>query len=845
MKKKILVSLIALLGVIVCTHTKANAVNFYDTQGTRYEGAVERLNELGIVDGVSDKVFNAEKTVTRAELAKMLTGALLNEAEFSALAFDDKDCNYTDVVKGEWYYDYVVVASNYGLIQGYEDNTFKPNKEVTYEEAAKMLLKGLGHTYLREDHPNGWATEYLDKMYELRLNKGTTKFEEKESAIRGNIAIMIWNMLTNNAWEKVELNDKTGFTFVDSGRTLFSKKFSDEYGYLNNVEIKGVMEQNDHLFINLGNKYYRILDDDATFYLSMLGGKATALLYKIKDKKGNVREEAVIGVSSDIGMQLYEGTLEELKNDGFSYGTKTYKIGSSADYGYLIYNDSEDTVERVVTFNSQGERYFIDEIEIKIEKLEEDDDDLEEDEGQEDTIIKTIIINDEEKIINDGAVLFYNNKRVDWETAEEGDIITEIKSGSYYILTKTSKEIVISGAKKESNKYIIETEKGDLDSYTNTKCVEYLSNNPKKLNTISEANMEKMIGKTAKVYLDFAGKIVRIEFLEKYEETEIVDTGIAYFYSFNIRSEETGSMNYLTVVVNGEKQTYRTALKNIPAEKGDLVIINMSSNGRNVEKVSKVESSAEINGITNIKKVDYDDLTELIEIEAIKQNIPIYQTTYEYDFGEYEKLIDFETKRTTLDNIKELSEEEIEIYAVTDALGNIQNIFVNDFSQKIDTFYGKVDNIYTEDSKLRIEISVIQGKTVDYEISGLVNCEEGDFVSFKIVNKNEIRIQEKYSVSALGYYKDIVVGEAGRDGVKDAEGKSISINEGRLIIGESEYDLKEFTVISMRINKGLEGEWLIGQVKKLEEEDIELQSNDRIAINEIEDTIIIYRGYSE
>ena len=844
MKKKILISLIALLGVIICTHTKANAVNFYDTQGTRYEGAVERLNELGIVDGVSDKVFNAEKTVTRAELAKMLTGALLNEAEFSALAFDDKDCNYTDVVKGEWYYDYVVVASNYGLIQGYEDNTFKPNKEVTYEEAAKMLLKGLGHTYLREDHPNGWATEYLDKMYELRLNKGTTKFEEKESAIRGNIAIMIWNMLTNNAWEKVELNDKTGFTFVDSGRTLFSKKFSDEYGYLNNVEIKGVMEQNDHLFINLGNKYYRILDDDATFYLSMLGGKATALLYKIKDKKGNVREEAVIGVSSDIGMQLYEGTLEELKNDGFSYGTKTYKIGSSADYGYLIYNDSEDTVERVVTFNSQGERYFIDEIEIKIEKLEEDDDDLEEDEEQEDTIIKTIIINDEEKIINDGAVLFYNNKRVDWETAEEGDVITEIKSGSYYLLTKNNMEVTLESYKKESNKYTFTTSKGEFATYTNTQCIENLSDTIKRLNGISEQNIQKMMGKNAHIYLDFAGNIVRIEFLENYDEEEISDVGIAYFCQFDLSSSENGTTNILTVIVNGQKKMYRTALKSVDADFGDIVALTMS--GKNtVESVKKISSSTEINERTKAKEITYRNLMDSVEAGEISEDITVYQTVYQYDFGEYEKFIDFDTKKSSIENIKKLDEDSVEIYAIVNQNDSIQMLLVKDFSRKIDTFYGKVDNIYTEDSKLRIEISVIQGKTVDYEISGLVNCEEGDFVSFKIVNKNEIRIQEKYSVSALGYYKDIVVGEAGRDGVKDAEGKSISINEGKLIIGESEYDLKEFTVISMRINKGLEGEWLIGQVKKLEEEDIELQSNDRIAINEIEDTIIIYRGYSE
>jgi len=210
MKNKKIVTLIATLGLMTCLYSKVDAVKFYDTFGTRYEGAVERLSELEIVNGVSATIFNAEKTVTRAEFAKMITKALLSEAEFEALLLDDKKCQYKDVSKDDWFYTYVLAASNYGLINGYADNTFKPDKEVSYQEIAKMVLKSLGHDYITEDHPEGWAKEYVQKMYEYKITEGTEVFKVTDPATRGNVAIIIWNMLATNVWDEIFLNDTTG-----------------------------------------------------------------------------------------------------------------------------------------------------------------------------------------------------------------------------------------------------------------------------------------------------------------------------------------------------------------------------------------------------------------------------------------------------------------------------------------------------------------------------------------------------------------------------------------------------------------------------------------------------------
>lgn len=845
MKNKALVVMIASLGLLTCLHTKVSAVKFYDTLGTRYEGAVERLNELEIVNGVSNKVFNAEKTVTRAELAKMLTKALLSDEEFSALVFDDKDCQYSDIAKGEWYYDYVVVASNYGLIQGYEDNTFKPNKKVTYEEAAKMMLRGLGHTYLREDRPEGWAQEYLEKMYELKLHEGASQFEEKDAAIRGNIAIMIWNMLTNNVWKKIELNDKTGFTFIDSGETLFSRNFSEDYDYLKNVEIKNVKEINGDLYVTFGKDYYRVYDDEATFNLSMLGGKATALLYKIKDSKDKLKEEVIIGISSDTGMKLYEGTIDELKEDGFSFGTKMYKLNAGVDYGYLLYNESQDTVERVVAFDSDGKHFYVKEIKIEKEKQKEEDDDLEDEEEKEETVIQTIKINDEEKVIQDGAVLFYRNKRVSWDTVKKGDVITEISEDGYYLLARDNMEVTIEGYEKKSGIYTFSTSRGEFTSYTDTRCVEYLSDKDKRLNAIDEKNIEKMIGKNAKIVLDFAGNIVRIEFLDTYEEAELTDVGVAYFYQFDLGSSEKGATNILTVVVNGKKKTYRTALKNIDATMGDLVLLTMNEDNT-VKTLKKITTTTEINQKAKLKTVTYRNLMDRIEGNEIAEDTVVYQTVYHYDFGKYDQIADFEMKKVMLSTISNLAADEVEIYMIVDDEDRIQMILVKDYSEKRDIFYGKVNAIQnTDKTKLKIKIAILEGSAMEFEISGLLNCEEGDLVSFKMLDKNTIQILEKFNPSVMGYYKDIIVKEVRSNIVKDSNGNSIEVKDGNLVCEETAYPLHEYTIILLKVGQNLEKEWQIKQISKLEEKTLKFQVNDRIAINEIENTIIIYRGYTD
>ena len=192
MKKsnKIILSL-ATIAFAALLGSKSYAVHFYDTLGTKYEGPTERLAELNIVSGVSKNVFEPNRTVTRAEFAKMIVTSALKPAEYEALISDDAEIVFKDIdrEKREWYYDYITVAVNAGFMKGYEDGTFRPNRDVSYAEIAKMVTLALGHEYLRSDDPRGWEAEYVDKMYEIGGFKNTYIVETSNPATRGNGAV--------------------------------------------------------------------------------------------------------------------------------------------------------------------------------------------------------------------------------------------------------------------------------------------------------------------------------------------------------------------------------------------------------------------------------------------------------------------------------------------------------------------------------------------------------------------------------------------------------------------------------------------------------------------------------
>ncbi len=80
------------------------------------------MNDMGsrmIVSGVSDRTFEPDRSITRAVFAVIVVHAL-------GLKPGEGSNSFRDVNERDWYADVVKTASDYGLISGYEDGTFRP-----------------------------------------------------------------------------------------------------------------------------------------------------------------------------------------------------------------------------------------------------------------------------------------------------------------------------------------------------------------------------------------------------------------------------------------------------------------------------------------------------------------------------------------------------------------------------------------------------------------------------------------------------------------------------------------------------------------------------------------------
>ena len=97
---------------------------FSDIENSPYAYEIETLASYYLLSGYGDGTFRPEQTITRAEFCTMLAAALNLPFSSSALSFSDS-------AAGAWYIPYVSAMLDRGFIDGYEDNTYRPQAAIT------------------------------------------------------------------------------------------------------------------------------------------------------------------------------------------------------------------------------------------------------------------------------------------------------------------------------------------------------------------------------------------------------------------------------------------------------------------------------------------------------------------------------------------------------------------------------------------------------------------------------------------------------------------------------------------------------------------------------------------
>ncbi|NIK77812.1 sugar phosphate isomerase/epimerase [Paenibacillus castaneae] len=179
---------------------KAAAVeSFSDIAGHWAAASISEAVKLGIVSGYPDHTFRPNRTVTRAEFAVMLTNALQMKNEGAELKFNDS------AKIGEWAKQAIATANHAGIIQGFEDGSFRPNEQIKRSEMAVMIARALKLS-TETVEPAGFADD-LDvplwamgavaslKQQGIIQGNGSNTFAPKASATRAEAVTILLNMV--------------------------------------------------------------------------------------------------------------------------------------------------------------------------------------------------------------------------------------------------------------------------------------------------------------------------------------------------------------------------------------------------------------------------------------------------------------------------------------------------------------------------------------------------------------------------------------------------------------------------------------------------------------------------
>lgn len=110
------------------------SINFSDLDKHWAKETIETLSRKGIINGYPDGTFRPDANMTRAEVAVVLAKAIGLNSTKSNLAFKDAE-NIP-----QWAEGFIQAIVDKGIIKGYEDGEFKPNRVLTRKEMVVMAV---------------------------------------------------------------------------------------------------------------------------------------------------------------------------------------------------------------------------------------------------------------------------------------------------------------------------------------------------------------------------------------------------------------------------------------------------------------------------------------------------------------------------------------------------------------------------------------------------------------------------------------------------------------------------------------------------------------------------------
>ena len=350
MRKRIMIIICTI--VILCVSSVVSAAtSLKDIKNTKYEDSVDTLITLGLVSGYpEDNTYRPEKAVTRAEMAKLMVVALGQESKVTAAG--NKTTKFKDM-KGHWAYAYVNLASELGVINGYPNGNFGPNNTVSYAEATAMILRALEYEDVVSKSKESWPNNYINQAKKLSLYSSVGTVNSNDGAKRGNVAIMLWNMLRTGVASPVGQNS-SGIIYGE-GEKLLNKKMT-KFTYFSDVLIDSINFDDDYETATIK------LKGDKTVTVTMDAGEAAKMYGQKYNILYNNTTKKIIKSEKTSNNTTKQGFIEKVTSskiyiDGGS--SRGYDLPKSSRILLYGVDSIDEAVEAILVFSGSSVEYIV------------------------------------------------------------------------------------------------------------------------------------------------------------------------------------------------------------------------------------------------------------------------------------------------------------------------------------------------------------------------------------------------------------------------------------------------------------------------------------------------------
>lgn len=346
---KLTVSLFAAV-ILCCTFTpKSDNVSAAEEDRVYKEAKAVMTYIMGDVFG--------NETVTRAEF----TGTLVSAMKMSG---GKTDVEFSDVNDKTAYHNEIYTAAELGIISSADK--FNPTKNITYEQAVKMLVCAIGYDNIA-DMEGGYPLGYISVADRIGLTKGT--YNASDELTPHDAVVLIYRLLCSTIKPAEVLNNTvyykdTGVSYLES---LYKLICEEGIVTANNYNPPGGGGSDKNSYITVNDENYEY-DGDS---LSMLG--KSVYLFHLKDEtkaeitvlinnsETEIKKEDISEITADKILACDDSTSKNKKYDirgaRFIYNgrkTDTFSLtdlkGDGAKF-ILLDNNDDNRYEYVFVYD--------------------------------------------------------------------------------------------------------------------------------------------------------------------------------------------------------------------------------------------------------------------------------------------------------------------------------------------------------------------------------------------------------------------------------------------------------------------------------------------------------------